>query len=150
LRTDFQVSRDVALIYTRENASAIAAKGKETTAANLRLAFFAGANGALRVLEAEPDALVSSLLSQAAIAANPFLRTMTASELLARASREAEGPNLTAAVRPRSPAAPSGILVHCKLGLASCRHWVALAEKRLAVRAARPISPGPEKKSAGP
>ncbi len=48
LRTDFQVSRDVALIYTRENASAIAAKGKETTAANLRLAFFAGANGALQ------------------------------------------------------------------------------------------------------
>ena len=91
LRTDFQVSRDVALIYTRENASALTAKGKETTAANLRLAFFAGANGALRVLEAEPDALVSNLLSQAAIAANPFLRNMTASQLLARASREAEG-----------------------------------------------------------
>ena len=28
LRTDFQVSRDVALIYTRENAIALAAKGK--------------------------------------------------------------------------------------------------------------------------
>ena len=150
LRTDFLVSRDVALIYTRENASALSAKGKETTAANLRLAFFAGANGALRVLEAEPDALVSNLLSQAAIAANPFLRNMTASQLLARASREAEGPDLTVAVRPRPPAVPSGILVHCKLGLASCRHWVALAEKRLAVKAARLVSPGPENKSAGP
>ena len=131
LRTDFQVSRDVALIYTRENAGALAAKGKETTAANLRLAFFAGANGALRVLEAEPDALVSTLLSQAAIAANPFLRNMTASQLLARPSREAEGLDLTGGrCAPKVTGCSLGILVHCNLGLASCRHWVALAEKR--------------------
>ncbi len=137
LRTDFQVSRDVALIYTRENAGVLVAKGKETTAGNLRLAFFAGANGALKVLEAEPDALVSNLLSQAAIGANPFLRNMTASQLLARASREAEGPDLTVALQPRAAAAHTGILIHCKMGLASCRHWVALAEKRLAIKAAR-------------
>ena len=148
LRTDFQVSRDVALIYTRENASALAGKGKETTAGNLRLAFFAGANGALKVLEAGPDELVSNLLSQAAIGANPFLRNMTASQLLARASREAEGLQLTVAARPRSPAVPSGILVHCKMGLASCRHWVALAEKRAAV-SARLASSGPKTKAAG-
>ena len=116
LRTDFQVSRDVALIYTRENVSALAAKGKETTAANLRLAFFAGANGAIRVLEAEPDALVSNLLSQAAIAANPFLRNMTASQLLARASREAEGPDLTVAVRPEVTSCSRGIWCIASLG----------------------------------
>jgi hypothetical protein len=141
LRTDFQVSRDVALIYTRENASAIAAKGRETTAANLRLAFFAGANGALRILEAEPDALVSNLLSQAAIAANPFLRTMTASQLLARASREAEGLGeaaLATGPLPKSSGVSSKIAVRCNLGLASCRHWLALAEKRVCrQRAAR-------------
>ncbi len=152
MRTDFQVSRDVALIYTRENASAIAAKGKETTAANLRLAFFAGASGALRVLEAEPDALVSSLLSQAAIAANPFLKNMTASELLARASREAEGLGnraVTMGALPKSSGASSKIAVRCNLGLASCRHWLALAEKRLAVKA-RLVSSGPKAQAAGP
>ena len=151
LRTDFQVSRDVALIYTRENAAALAAKGKETTAGNLRLAFFAGANGALRVLEAEPDALVSTLLSPAAIAANRFLRNMTASQLLARASREAEGLGAAAVATgapPKSSGASSKIAVRCNLGLASCRHWLAMAERRLAVKA-RLVSSGPKKKPAG-
>jgi hypothetical protein len=148
LRTDFQVSRDVALVYTRENAAALAAKGKETTAGNLRLAFFAGANGALRVLEAEPDALVSTLLSGAAVAANPFLRNMTASQLLARASREAEGLSVATGALPKSSGASSKIAVRCNLGLASCRHWLALAERRLAVKA-RLVSSGPKKKAAG-
>ena len=152
LRTDFQVSRDAALVYTRENAAALAAKGKETTAGNLRLAFFAGANGALRVLEAEPDALVSTLLSPAAIAANRFLRNMTASQLLARASREAEGQGAAAVATGALPkpcgAPPPKIAVRCNLGLASCRHWLALAERRLAVKA-RLVSSGPKKKAAG-
>jgi hypothetical protein len=151
LRTDFQVSRDVALVYTRENAAALAAKGKETTAGNLRLAFFAGANGALRVLEAEPDALVSTLLSGAAVAANPFLRNMTASQLLARASREAEGLGAAAVATgalPKPSGASSKIAVRCNLGLASCRHWLAMAERRLAVKA-RLVSSGPKKKPAG-
>lgn len=130
LRTDPHISRDVALIYTRENASALAAKGVETTAGNLRLAFFAGAAGALKILGAKPEELVANLLSAAAIAANPFLRNMTASELLAKTSREAEGAGVSAPSQ-KSADAPMGVLVHCKLGLASCRHWVALAEKRL-------------------
>ena len=125
-----QVSRDVALIYTRENASALAAKGVEATAGNLRLAFFAGAGGALKVLTAKPDELVSNLLSEAAVAANPFLKTMTASDLLARASREAEGAGVVAASLGKPPAAHAGIAVRCNLNLASCRHWLALAEKR--------------------
>jgi hypothetical protein len=152
LRTDFEVSRKVALVYTRENAAALSAKGKETTAVNLRLAFFCGPNGALRVLEAEPDEPVSNLLSQAAIAANPFLRNMTVSQLLARASREAEGLGTAAVatgVLPKSPGASSKIAVHCNLGLASCRHWLALAEKRVAVREARAVSRTPKAKEAG-
>ncbi len=137
LRTDPQVSRDVALIYTRENASALAAKGVEATAGNLRLAFFAGAGGALKVLTAKPDELVSNLLSEAAVAANPFLKTMTASDLLARASREAEGAGVVAASLGKPPAAHAGVAVRCNLNLASCRHWLALAEKRVAVKDAR-------------
>lgn len=137
LRTDPQVSRDVALIYTRENASVLAAKGVEATAGNLRLAFFAGAGGALKILTAKPDELVSNLLSEAAVAANPFLKTMTASDLLARASSEAEGVGVVAASLGKSPAAHAGVAVRCNLNLASCRHWLALAEKRVAVKDAR-------------
>ncbi len=137
LRTDPQISRDVALLYTRENASALAAKGVEATAANLRLAFFAGAAGALKILEAKPEESVANLLSEAAIAANPFLRNMTASDLLARASREAAGAGVVATGRLKSPTAPAGIAVRCNLSLASCRKWLALAEKRLVLKDAR-------------
>lgn len=136
LRTDFMIARNVALIYTRENAEALAASGHEATPRNLRLAFFAGASGAVKVLAADPEEPVSRLLSEAAIAANPFLRGMTASELLARADRDAAGlGEIVVALQPRPSRGLSGISVHCKLGLASCRHWLALAEKRLAVKA---------------
>ena len=131
LRTDFLVSRSVALVYTRENAAALAAKGKEATGANLRLAFFAGAAGAVKVLEAGADEPVAHLLSEAAIAANPFLRGMTASDLLARAEREAAGLDVTLAAHPKPAAVPPGLALPCHLALASCRHWLALAEKRL-------------------
>ena len=135
LRTDPKVARDAALVYTRENASALTAKGVAITAGKLRLAFFAGAGGALKVLEAEPDELVSDLLSSAAIQANPFLKDMTASQLLARAEREASG--VVAVGLPRSPAAQPQIAVQCNLKLASCRHWLALAKNRLRLKEAR-------------
>ena len=129
LRTDPKVARDVALLYTRENASALAAKGVTVTAGHLRLSFFAGAAGALKVIVADPDELVSDLLSAAAIQANPFLKDMTASQLLARAEREANG--ALPADFPRSPAVPSEIAVRCNLKLPSCKHWLALAKNRL-------------------
>lgn len=135
LRTDPKVARDAALVYTRENASFLAAKGVAITAGKLRLAFFAGVGGALKVLEAEPDELVSNLLSSAAIQANPFLKDMTASQLLARSEREASGVVEVALSRPA--AAPSQIPVRCNLKLASCRHWLALAKSRLRQKEAR-------------
>jgi hypothetical protein len=138
LRTDPAVARDAALIYTRENASALAAKGVAATAANLRLAFFAGAGGAIKVLQAKPEEAVSNLLSAAAIEANPFLKTMTAGQLIARAEREASGGALVTASRPAAPA--SNIAVRCNLKLVSCRKWLALAEKRGSVTEARVAS----------
>ncbi len=90
LRTDLEISRNVALIYTRENARALASKGIESNEGNLRLAFFVGAFGASKVLRARPDERVSALLGAAAIQANPILKDMTASELLAKARRDAE------------------------------------------------------------
>jgi hypothetical protein len=138
-RTDPKIARDVALLYTRENASALAAKGVEATGATLRLSFFAGAAGAIKVLQAKAEEPVSNLLSAAAIQANPFLKDMTAGQLVARAAREAEGAGRVTAgfrVTPGGKAGPK-IAVSCNLKLPSCRKWLSLAEKRLAVKEPR-------------
>jgi hypothetical protein len=50
LRVDPKVSRDAALIYIRESAKFFAARNVPITAATLRLAFFVGQTGALKVL----------------------------------------------------------------------------------------------------
>ncbi len=137
LRADLTVARNAALIYTRENASYLAANGASVTATNLRLAFFAGPGAAIKVLAAKPEEPLSNVLSAAALEANPFLRGMTAAGLIERARREAEGVgsafNAAAAVNGTKPK----IAVHCNLKLASCRKWLALAEKRVAKKEAR-------------
>ncbi|MBJ7534842.1 hypothetical protein JDN40_12065 [Rhodomicrobium vannielii ATCC 17100] len=138
LRTDYAVSRTVALLFTRENAAALAEKNQPATPANLRLAFFAGAATALKVLEAEPEERVSGILSDAAVRANPFLAAMTARQLIERSAREAErGGTVTVALSGRSPVSAlqkPRIAVRCNLQLASCRKWLALAEARLNAR----------------
>ncbi len=90
LRADPEVSRLAALIYTRENAHFLAAHGTAVTAANLRLAFFAGPLGAVKVLAAKPEEPVPNILSAAAVEANPFLTHMTAGALIEWATRQAE------------------------------------------------------------
>jgi hypothetical protein len=73
------------------------------------LAHFAGPQGAVKVLSADPNAPVSSILGDAAVKANPFLQGMTAADLQAWASRKMGGapqqpPAQTAPVSPASPA----------------------------------------------
>jgi hypothetical protein len=133
LRTDYNIARDAALIYTRENAAFLQERGMEATAAHLRLAFLVGPTGAQRVVEAEPETPVAQLLGAAPLEANPFLRGMTAKDLIERSAREADGVRLVtvaapsgAATRTRSP----GIRVRCNLARASCRKWLALATRR--------------------
>jgi len=133
LRASMEVARNAALIYTRENAAFLAAHGTPITAANLRLAFFVGPGGAIKVLTAKPEEALVNILSAAAIAANPILGRMTAAGLIDRSSREAEGvgSGFTAA---SSKAARPKVDVRCNLKLASCRKWLALAERRMGMR----------------
>jgi len=142
LRTDFGISRMVALIYTRENAVALTERNQPVTPTNLRLAFFAGVSAALKVLEAAPEERVSTIFSNAAMRANPFLATMTARQLIDRSSREAErgGPiNVALTSSPLAIPQKPRIAVRCNLQLASCRKWLALAEARLNERT-RPLT----------
>lgn len=138
MRTNLEASRLAALIYTRENAAYLNERGVEPEAGHLRLAFLLGPNGAAKVIAAEPKTPVSDLLSVAAVAANPFMRDMSAEQLIGRAKREAAGLKplpLVALAKARS--AHPKINVRCNLKLASCRKWLALAKKRLARKIAR-------------
>ncbi len=209
LRVDPGISRDAALIYIRETAKFFTTQSVAATPANLRLAFFVGQTGALRVLAASSDKPVSSILSTSTLAANPRLKALTAGQLIRWSSRQVDGiaideanpelrtilpgqpagqpspptgtvtaiaaisqdkdsskglpvagetkaiaavpadPQLATVIAggfgekssqdaepagsiasfPEQPAAP-GIPVGCNLKLASCRKWLALAEKR--------------------
>lgn len=134
LRGDLEVSRNAALIYTRENASFLTAHSAPVTAANLRLAFFVGPGGAVKVLAAKAEEPLSNILSAAALAANPMFSRMTAAALIERSSREAEGVGEQFSAAPLSKAAASKVDVRCNLKLASCRKWLALAERRMGRR----------------
>ncbi|MBX2804807.1 MAG: hypothetical protein KTR19_02450 [Hyphomicrobiales bacterium] len=133
LRTDLAVSRSAALAYTRQNAAFLDKRGIKPEAGFLRLAFLVGPHGAAKVISAEPDTLLSELLSSSALAANPFMKNMNAKQLINRAKREADGlkPLPVVALNPASASHPK-IKVRCNLKLASCRKWLFLAKKRLA------------------
>jgi hypothetical protein len=142
LRTDAVVSWTAALIYTRENARFLSENGAGTSAANLRLAFFAGPSAALKVLAAKPEEPLKNILSAAALEANPYLGQMTAAALIERSSREAAGagPHFNAAAAARQGEKPK-IAVLCNLKLPSCRKWLALAEMRMHIKEARLAAP---------
>lgn len=139
LRTDPDVARRAAKAYSRENAAYLVERGLKASTTNLHLAFFAGPSGAARVLSAHPDTPVARLLSPAALGANPFLRGMTAGDLIAKSARHVGIIGLLSLkpkVRKTARRHP-GIRVRCNLGLASCRKWLYLAKKRLARKRAR-------------
>jgi hypothetical protein len=140
LRTDAMVAWTAALIYTRENALFLSENGAATSAANLRLAFLVGPSAALRVLSAKPEEPLKNILSAAALEANPFLGQMTAAALIDRSSRETAGAGSQFKTAPLKSEKPK-IAVLCNLKLASCRKWLALAEKRMVLKEARLARP---------
>ena len=134
LRTDFKFSRRIAEAYSRENAAHLRERGHKASPANLRLAFFAGAAGATRIITADPQTPVASLLGPTAVSANPFLNRMTAKALIERSARDMRLTG-TFDLYPGRPAAPVAkhpqIDVRCNLKRPSCRKWLFLAKKRL-------------------
>lgn len=178
LRADRAFARRVAAAFTTENARALMAAGLAPNWPNLRLAFFAGPSGAVKVLKSPANASVAILLGPAAVKANPFLSGMTAEGLIAWSARTIDGRRrLRAPIAvadampypgtahkaalparagksatrgstrlaggrgisipplglggPSGAAPPARVRPPCNVGLAACRHWVALAEKRL-------------------
>src|SRR5262249_20710849 len=101
LRTDRAFSRRVAEAFTRDNAATLAAAGLPATFGNLRLAFLAGPDGAVRVLKAEPQTTAVAILGRRVAQANPFMAGMSAADLARWSARNiAVNGVVLASVRP--------------------------------------------------
>jgi len=103
LRNDPDISRQMTEAYAAQNGATLAKAGLPVTPGTQYLAHFAGPQGAVSVLQADPNAPVSSVLRPEAIKANPFLQGMTVGQLQAWADRKMGG----AKPAPASPASPS-------------------------------------------
>jgi len=77
--------------FTRDNAQTLQRNGISPTNGNLYAAHFLGAGGAVSVLGASDDALVSSIVSADVIEANPFLSGMTVADFKAWSHRKGGG-----------------------------------------------------------
>jgi hypothetical protein len=103
LRTDPQLSRQMTEAYAAQNGAILSKAGHPVTPGNTYLSHFAGPQGAVSVLNADPSAPVASVMGSAAMKANPFLQGMTVGDLRAWADRKMGA----AQPAPASPAAPT-------------------------------------------
>ncbi len=142
LRTDRPTARAAARAFTKDNATYLAAAGHKPTFPHLRLAFLLGANGAIRLLDAKPEAPLFSLFGRRVMRANPFMTRLTAAGLIARAAREVSlDPSSQDGIKPRIDPKTGKLImpkrtrprirVRCNLSRPSCQRWLALKRRRL-------------------
>ena len=74
-----------------DNAAFLNRAGEAETAGNLYLVHFAGQGGAGKLFRADPGASARSVLGDAVVRANPFLKDMNAGEVIAWAHRKMGG-----------------------------------------------------------
>lgn len=106
LKSDPQLSRDMTAAYAADNGAILSKAGLPVTPGTTYLAHFAGPQGAVKVLNADPNAPVGDVLGAGAVNANPFLRGMTAGDLKAWADRKMGGPVQTAVAQSTQPSQP--------------------------------------------
>ena len=88
LRTDPNLSRRAAAVFCKQSVDYLKEKGLEPNFAHLRLAYLLGPADAARIMQAQEQTPVVRLLSPAVIKANPFMRSMSVTELLAKSERD--------------------------------------------------------------
>jgi hypothetical protein len=135
LRTNREFARRAANAFSKDNVALMVEQGVSPTFGHLRLAFLVGPQAAVRLLQATPTTPVSEILGSAVVTANPFMKGMSAADLVARADRDvgadhagrvAQRSRARTAARGRPDELPAGITVACSPKLASCRRWIAL------------------------
>jgi hypothetical protein len=86
LKYDPNLAREMVTKYADENSGFLSQRGFAPTPGNIKLAHFAGPQGASNVL-ANPNDTVRATLGDSAVKANPFMRNYTNADLAAWASR---------------------------------------------------------------
>jgi hypothetical protein len=92
LRTDPALSREMTEAYSNENKGLLGNAGVPVTDGTAYLAHFAGPQGAIKVLKADPTAPAGGILGPAVVKANPFLANMTAGDLAKWADKKMGAP----------------------------------------------------------
>ncbi len=88
---DPAANADAGARFTRDNIKALTGAGIQVTPGSTYLAHFAGPQGAVNVLKADPSASVESVLGANVVKANPFLRGMTIADMRGWADRKMGG-----------------------------------------------------------
>src|SRR5581483_5537127 len=112
LKTDPGLSREMTAAYAADNAGLLQRNGLPVTAGTQYLAHFAGPQGAIGILNADPNAPAASVLGQGFAKANPTLAGYTAGQLAAWADRKMGGSAPMSIAGPQAapqsaPAAPA-------------------------------------------
>ncbi len=112
LKKDPALSRAMTEAYAADNGEILSKAGHQVTPGSTYLAHFAGPQGAVSVLGADPSTPVGQILGAKVVQANPFLANMTAGDLRAWADKKMGGATQTAApvsTANNRIAAPTGI-----------------------------------------
>ena len=88
LRTDCELSRAMTTAFTRDNAAVVRQAGHPVTPGNLYLAHFLGVGGAVKVLNSQPNLLISDVFGTAHVRANPFEQGKSIGFLVAWAAKK--------------------------------------------------------------
>jgi hypothetical protein len=106
LKTDPEIGRQMTEAYAAQNQATLSKAGLPVTPGSTYLAHFAGPGGAVKLLQADPNASAGDILGPAVVKANPFLAGMTAKDVQAWADRKMGGnapPQQTAQASPAAP-----------------------------------------------
>jgi hypothetical protein len=108
LKSDPALSKEMTAAYAGDNAGILSKSGLPVTPGTQYLAHFAGPQGAVGILNANPTASAGSILGDRVVKANPFLANMTAGDLAAWADRKMGGNAAPMSMAgPAQAAAPS-------------------------------------------
>lgn len=106
LKTDPQLSQEMTGKYAADNGAILAKSGLPVTAGSTYLAHFAGPQGAVSLLSANPSTPAAAIMGEKAVAANPFLRGKTAGDVVSWAEKLMGGKGAATPVAPQ-PSQPA-------------------------------------------
>lgn len=107
LKSDPDLSREMTAAYAAQNSGILQQAGLPVTPGTQYLAHFAGPQGAVGLLNADPSAPAGAVLGAGVVRANQFLAHMTAGDVAAWAERKMGGAAPARSAAPMAIAGPA-------------------------------------------